>query len=232
MLQKRLIILLSLLILLPTLIIGGMAYHFATDNIRNERIKVVSRVAEGRHEQLQMVLQRADNRANAFLAEVLVKCVVAEQLDSLCAKSLLGNYLLTENADGAIIFRPDSDARFSIGNPGIQLDGLGEFKSGQLAGVSSPSSTPLRSIYVIARGDKLAWQLVVSYPLDLIQTIFAAHPELGRSGETFLADSNGFFITAARYPTTQGYSHPIDAKPMRACLSQQNGELMANGDLY
>lgn len=41
MLQKRLIILLSLLILVPTWVIGWMAYRFSIESIRSDRIKLV-----------------------------------------------------------------------------------------------------------------------------------------------------------------------------------------------
>jgi len=102
MLQKRLIALLLLLILLPTLSVGYMAYRFAIDNIRTDRFNIVSRVADNRHEQLKLVLARADTRAHAFLAEVLMKCVAAEQLNRACATDFINDYLLTEGAAGAV----------------------------------------------------------------------------------------------------------------------------------
>lgn len=65
MLQKRLIALLLLLILLPTFATGWMAYRFAIDNMRGNRLDAIGRVAESRREQLAMVLRRADKRADA-----------------------------------------------------------------------------------------------------------------------------------------------------------------------
>ncbi len=228
MLQKRLIVLLLLLILLPTLLVGWMAYQFAIDNIRADRFKVVGRVAESRHEQLNIVLQRADNRSHAFLAEVLMKCVTANSLNRDCAKDFLTDYLLTESASGAVFFRnagADSET-VSVGSNAVSTKALKAFQPKQLAGLSAAVSGGPRYYYVVAHDDNLPWQLLVTYPVNLIQSMFGTHPDLGKSGEAFLADSEGFFVTSARYASSQGTSHPISAKPMQSCLNQQNAEVM------
>ncbi|MDT4291831.1 PAS domain S-box protein [Methylomonas sp. MO1] len=227
MLQKRLIALLLLLILLPTLSVGYMAYRFATDNIRTDRFKIVSRVAESRHEQLKLVLERADTRAHAFLAEVLMKCVAAEQLNRACAANFLNDYLLTEGAAGAVFFRRDTHSgTVSVGEQPVALADLNDFQPGQLADFSKPVQEQPRFYYVIAKDAKLPWQLLVSYPVSLIQNIFSPHPDLGKSGESFLADSSGFFVTKPRYASRQGNSHPIAAQAMQSCLARQNAEMM------
>ncbi|MDX8126728.1 PAS domain S-box protein [Methylomonas sp. OY6] len=225
MLQKRLIALLLLLILLPTLSVGYMAYRFAINNIRTDRFNIVSRVADNRHEQLKLVLARADTRAHAFLAEVLMKCVAAEQLNRACATDFINDYLLTEGAAGAVFFRLDSESgTVSVGEQPVALSDLKNFQAGQLADFSKPVPDQPRFYYVIAKDAKLPWQLLISYPVSLIQSIFTAHPDLGKSGESFLADSSGFFVTQPRYAN----SHPIAAQPMQSCLARQNAEMMAS----
>ena len=227
MLQKRLIILLLLLILMPTLVIGWMAYRFSVDNIRSERINIVGRMAENRHEQLNMVLQRANHRAHAYLSDVLSKCITAESFDETCAAGFLNDFLHTEGAEGVLFFRnAHPENSLQIGKPTINPAQLVEFQPGQIAGVSEPSPKKQRFYYVVVSTENLDWRLVVSYPLSLIQPIFGSHADLGRSGETFLADRNGFFITQAAYPSTQGHSHPISAQPMQSCLSQQNDQML------
>jgi diguanylate cyclase (GGDEF)-like protein/PAS domain S-box-containing protein len=49
---------------------------------------------------------------------------------------------------------------------------------------------------------------------------------LGESGETFLADNRGFFITKPRYPSQQGVSKPISAVPMQHCLQKESGKTL------
>jgi PAS domain S-box-containing protein len=227
MLQKRLIILLLLLILMPTLVIGWMAYRFSIDNIRSERINIVGQVAENRHEQLNMVLQRANLRTHAYLSDVLSKCITPESLDETCAAGFLNDFLHTEGAEGVLFFRnANPENSLQIGKPTINPAQLVEFQPGQIAGISDLSPKKHRFYYVVVSTENLPWRLVVSYPISLIQPIFGPHADLGRSGETFLADRNGFFITQAAYPSTQGHSHPISAQPMQSCLSQQNDQML------
>ncbi|OQW67126.1 MAG: hypothetical protein BVN35_20595 [Proteobacteria bacterium ST_bin11] len=227
MLQKRLILLLLLLILLPTLSVGYLAYRFAIDNIRADRLKTVSRVAETRHEQLKLVLQRADSRAHAFLAEVLIKCVAADRLNRDCAAGFLNDYIHTEGAIGAAFFRRDAASDMvSVGERPMVLGDLTDFQPGQLAHFSKLPQTAERLYFVLINDADLPWQLSVSYPVSVIQGIFAAPPDLGQSGESFLADNAGFFVTSPRYPSTQGISRPISAQPMRTCLVGKNGEML------
>jgi PAS domain S-box-containing protein len=224
MLQNRLIFLLLLLILLPTLVVGWIAYRFSFDNIRTERINIVGRVAESRHEQLKLVLQRTNNRANAFLSDMLVKCVAADKLNQACASGLIGDYLHTEGAIGALFFRRGATEGISVGTPSLSIADIGEFQPEQLARFSKRTPNQPRFYYIITGNPTLSWQLVIIYPVSLIQPIFVNHPDLGKSGETFLADSAGFFITQAAYPTAQLYSHYISVQPMQTCLNQQNTE--------
>jgi PAS domain S-box-containing protein len=229
MLQKRLIFLLLLLILLPTLVIGWIAYRFSIDNIRDERIKIVGRVAENRHEQLTWVLQRANGRANAFLADVLLKCVVTDKLDRGCATGLMSDYLRTEGASGALFFRREAaDDTVGVGTPAVGVADFIGFPPGQLARFSKRSRDQARTYYIVTDDRQLPWQLVVSYPVSLIQPIFVPNSNLGSAGETFLTDGEGFFITQAAYPAGQGHSHPISARPLQACLKRQNTEMLDN----
>ena len=53
MLERRLIAILSLLVLLPSLVIGWIAYGFMIRNIKDDHIRIAGRVANIRHEQLK-----------------------------------------------------------------------------------------------------------------------------------------------------------------------------------
>jgi PAS domain S-box-containing protein len=219
MLQKRLMILLSLLILLPTLVIAWMAYGFSVESIRNDRIRVVGRIAESRHEQLNRVLVQTNSRAHAYLSDILSKCVKADTLDKNCAAKSLADYLHTEGAIGVSLFRPGSDDGLSVGDISTELKA---FKLDQLAGFTAASEHHLPAYYVLADNIPSGFHLIISYPLSLIQPIFSPPADLGKSGEIFLVDNQGFFITEGHYPAAQGQSHPISAHPMQLCLQQDN----------
>lgn len=223
MLQKRLMILLSLLILLPTLVIAWMAYGFSVESIRNDRIRVVGRIAESRHEQLSRVLAQTNSRTHAYLSDILNKCVKADTLDKNCAATFLADYLHTEGAIGVRLFKSGSDDGLSVGEISSELK---SFKPDQLAEFTAASDHHLPAYYVLADNSPSGFRLMISYPLSLIQPIFTPPVDLGKSGEIFLVNHAGFFITEARYPATQGQSHPISAQPMQLCLQQNNTEVL------
>ncbi|WP_161539578.1 sensor histidine kinase [Paramagnetospirillum kuznetsovii] len=69
-------------------------------------------------------------------------------------------------------------------------------------------------------------QLALLFPSSLLQGLFLPTADLGNSGEVFLADGEGMFITKARYESTQGHDHPISARPMQSCLSGKTGQVL------
>jgi len=227
MLQKRLIILLSLLILVPTWVIGWMAYRFSIESIRSDRIKLVGQIADNRHQQLNRVLAQTHARANLLLDDLLHKCAAGSAtLQQECATGVLRDYLHTEGASGAFLFQEHGEHGLRVGAPADIDGGMAVFQPEQLVWVSPSSSQQARTYSVIVRDRRSSFQLQVSYPVSLLQAIFTPSAELGQTGEVFLADSAGFFVTEARYASDQGHSHPISAPPMQLCLSRQNSELL------
>ncbi|WP_198402714.1 PAS domain S-box protein [Methylomonas koyamae] len=217
MLQKRLIALLLLLILLPTFATGWMAYRFAIDNMRGNRLDAIGRVAESRREQLAMVLRRADKRADAFMAEVLAKCLAGAGLDRNCASGAVNDFLHGEGAAGAWLFLNDRAEALAVGNPPLPIADLAEFHRGQIAGLIPSQPERPGYFYAIAHEPDQPWRLAVFYPIAPIQALFGSHPDLGRSGENLLADQHGIFVTPAR-----SHIEPSPSRPLRACLAGEN----------
>ena len=121
MLEKRLIVILSLLVLLPSFVIGWIAYDFTIRHIKDDRIKIVGRVADTRHEQLNIILTRANNRANTFIKEQLGKCFTAGKPDRRCAVDLLNVFLKTEEASGAMFYRRGATDALTVGAPSVSI---------------------------------------------------------------------------------------------------------------
>ncbi|MCQ8182393.1 PAS domain S-box protein [Methylomonas sp. SURF-1] len=222
MLQKRLIALLLLLILLPTFATGWMAYRFAIDTMRSNRLDAIGRVAESRREQLAMVLRRADNRADAFMAEVLAKCLADTRLDRDCASRAVNDFLHGEGAAGAWLFLNDKTETLAVGNPPLPLADLAEFRHGQITGLIPSETERPGYFYAIAREPGQPWRLAVFYPIAPIQAVFGSHPDLGRSGENLLADPRGLFVTPARYRAAPDHADPSASRPLQACLAGDN----------
>src|SRR4030067_3088575 len=100
MLAKRLSVILAILILLPTLAVGWIAYSSWIEGIRTEQIKIVGRVADAKHTELVTVLAKVNSRAKALLSDTASQCGHAAKLDLRCAKKEISEFLKIEGARG------------------------------------------------------------------------------------------------------------------------------------
>jgi diguanylate cyclase (GGDEF)-like protein len=204
----------------PALVVGWMGYSSAFESIRDEKIRSVGRVADARRDQLVTIFNRTTARTQAFLKDISERCA-----NEVCATEALHSLLTSERALGAVLRLPGGDV-VEVGTGGVRLDGEVAFPPGQLARFSEPVPGGDRTYHMVTAGVLGGVRLVMTFPVSLLQDLFVNMPDLGQSGETFLSDPNGFFITKARYPSVQGHSHPISARPMQACLSARDGEVL------
>lgn len=223
-LQLQLGLVLLSCLLLPTLLVSWLAYSQLLERIATEQVRVVGGVADTRHEQLVMVLQRARNRAEGFLRVLDERCG-HQNPRADCLQQKMHAFISSEGALGSLLETPAQD-RLKVGEFPLPDAALPSFEARQLAQFSPRQPGVERSYSIIATDSKTGLRLALSYPLRIIQPLFDAHPDLGDSGESFLADSEGFFITPARYPAAQGHSYPIAAFPMQRCLQSGSGETL------
>ena len=221
--ETKLIAVLLCATLAPAVAIGWIAQNVMFEEIKNDRIADVGIVASTKHDQLARLLSVQNDRAQALLAHLNSLCLSkAGVTDKPCAAPLLQSYLVAEGALGATL-QDKAGIAVSAGEPGNFA--AGAFKPGQLAGFAGTGKEKNRSYYVSAGDDSL--QLQVNYPTAKLESIFIPYPsELGESGETFLADGEGYFVTTPKYAATQGHQHPISARPMQLCLSGKNSEVL------
>ena len=224
-LETRLIMVLLVMVLVPTITIGWLASDSMFENIRTERIKAVGLVADAKHSQLVMVLTRANTRAEHFLSDLSAQCGGnAARLNHLCATGLIRSYLAAEGATGATLRRKGGDS-LTIGISATRNQGSVTFKTGQLAKFSGTGPQNNQSYFLLVADESAGYQLEITYPSSLLEPVFVLNPsELGTSGETFLADGEGYFVTQPKYYSTQGHGLPISTRPMQSCLSGQSGE--------
>jgi PAS domain S-box-containing protein len=226
-LRARLTFALLLAVLLPTIFIGWLASTTMFENIKAERIIEVGRVASSKHDQLVMVLTRANARAEHFLSDLSARCGSnPARPNKPCATGLINSYLASEGAIGATLHKNGRDS-LTIGTSATQNMEPVAFRTGQLAKFAETGPKSDHSYFVSVAQESAGLQLTVTYPAAQLTPVFVPHPkDLGISGETFLADGEGFFATPPRYPSTQGHSHPITARPMESCLSGQSREVL------
>ena len=223
-LEAQLGLVLLLLVLLPTFLVAWFAYDYTVDITRTDRIRTVGRVADARHEQLTMLFTRARNRAEDLLADLNRHCG-SHAGSPECFRQGINSFMHSEGAIGLAFSAPGSFG-LTMGRSAVMAGAIPDFKTGQLAQFTKRGEGSGRDYFVMASDPQGKLRLAVTYSVDAIQPVFVSHPDLGSSGETFLADDQGFFITSARYPATQGHSHPISATPMRRCLTPESGETL------
>ncbi len=225
--EIRLIMFMLFLAILPITAVSWVAYNIMFEHIRSERIETVSRVADSKRAQLAMVLTRANDRAKSFLSNLITECGGnATKQSHSCAANLIKSYLAAENASGATLRRQGAGESLTIGTSAVRNEEHITFQAGQIAQFSGIGPGNNRS-YFISVAEPAGFQLVITYPSLMLDLVFALSPaELGNSGEAFLADGGGYFVTKPKYSSTQGVSHPISARPMQTCLSRQAHEVI------
>lgn len=219
-------LLLVSLMLLPTIIIGWVGYRTAGDVIKQEASRSVGIVASDKRDMLVYRLIRQREMAKNFLIILHDTCVHGHRGDLSCARRATSSFMKINGVIDADIQMPGLD-HLILGPSAATLIDHAPFGPGQLAEFSSRSIA--NPYYLIdAHDDATGAKATLRFSTRLIEKIFTVSSELGKSGETFLADSGGYFLTQPKYPGHSRESHPIDAKPMLVCLAKQDGEILAD----
>lgn len=225
-LRTRIAILLTTFVLIPIIVVGILGYWTSSTVIRKETIRAVGLVASTKKELLVFRLSRQKERSIEFLESIQSTCLNGKkQMNLRCVKQLINSFMKTDSIIDLDITIPGV-LSFHQGPNSDSLRNHQPFSSQQLAQFSFRSEkTPT---YIVEAHGEIPGSLITArYDTKIIEDIFSDPIELGASGETFLADKNGFFLTQPKYPGYQGESHPIDAIPMVTCLAQHNSEMLA-----
>lgn len=215
---------LLLCILLPTGLIGVTACWFIYNSIRDNRIEDVGLIAEARHEELRMRLDKDNERGNVLLETLIAACRYSDNGVNSCVRPKLEQFAAINPAVG-FSFHSGSESDLAVGDNAVSFAQLNRpFQPGQIAATSKLNGVPLLSM--VAADSASGFSLLTSYSGRELQDIFINAPALGQSGEIFLADNEGFFITKPRYASQQGIAKAISTIPMRHCLHRESGETL------
>jgi PAS domain S-box-containing protein len=220
-----LIIFLSLLV--PSSIIVALAYQAMYAQTRDQAILAVGAASQSRYESLKLRLQAIQGRTDTALIELQKNCV-SFTTNPACYKTELLSLLAHEDAETVILLAPDGAPLLLGANPTLAAENI-VFAKDQLAYFTPRVAGSIPSFFLQAsqqsQGGPL--RLLIGFSVSQLQAIFNYPKELGHSGETFLANSKGYFITSARYKSVQGHGvDPISARPMKRCLSPENAETL------
>lgn len=110
---------------------------------------------------------------------------------------------------------------FSISTQIVAIMAAIVLSSALLIGYFSLHSS--NEVYVVVRATTAKGEIRAQFPVKQIQSIFSDREGLGKSGEAFLTDSAGYFLTSTNYSGPIGHSEPIKAMPIVRCLSGAAG---------
>ncbi|HEY8097373.1 MAG TPA: PAS domain S-box protein, partial [Methylobacter sp.] len=224
--KTHLTVTLLLCILLPTGLIGATAYWFAFNCIKENRIEDVGQIAEVRYETMRMQLHKDNERGKVLLDTLIASCRYSDEGINACARGKLGQFAAINDTVGFSL-HSGIENDLEVGSDAIPLDKLNKpFLPDQIAATSSSNVNGAPLFSLIAADPASGMSLVTTYSGQKLQDIFDVSPTLGQSGETFLADNQGFFITKPRYSSQQGVSEPISAVPMQHCLHKESGKIL------
>ncbi len=217
---------LLLCILLPTGLLGGIAYWFVYNIIKDNRIENVGQVAETRHEEMRVWLNETNVRGKALLDNLIEDCRHSDSGINTCSRTKLKQFAAINHTVG-ITFHSGIESDFAVGADAIPINEFTKpFLPGQIASTSTSNINGASLLSLIAADPASGFSLVTTYAGEQLQGIFVGSTVLGQSGETFLTDNRGYFITKPRYLAQQGHIKPISVMPMQHCLHSENGETL------
>jgi signal transduction histidine kinase/HAMP domain-containing protein len=205
--------------LVPVAALGADAYRSERSLVERGALSQVRVVASARLQVLQFYVARSRSRAAGFVEKLASTCPAASDR-AACLRAELDGFVRNEGARAAELRVPGAPP-IVTGEGGRAL----EVEPGALARLRRDDTGAL-SMVTDAR-DAAGTHVLVERSARPIEDAFQERFGLGDSGETFLADANGFFLTSGRYPSSAGHSHSIDARPMLRCLAGEADAMVA-----
>jgi PAS domain S-box-containing protein len=220
-------IIVFLLLLIPSLMIGSIGYFFTFDKIKDLKLQTVGAIAEAKRDQLATELKSTRLRLINFLEVISARCQTTRptRFDNTCLKISFEQFIKNEAAIAIYLFDADNK-KLALSTVGpVVFSEFSRLKLPQIASFSNYDEAESQ-FYIDAENDQKD-RIVAVYPAANIQKIFNTPKALGNTGETFLSNPAGLFITKPRYNSVQGHhNHPISAVPMQKCLAGADTEVL------
>ena len=223
-LRTQLIALLVILVLLATASAGAIAYRVSQSIIEGAAVREVGIAANARRQAIIGVLAQQRSRAVALLKTVDVGC---EADETWCLRKLLVDFIATEGASAARLVYQGSTP-VNVGKGAAALAASPPAGNGQIARFGfDGNGQPYYLIQV--RSDDGTALLTIRGDTKVANQIFLDRYGLGQSGETFLLDEHGAFLTPPKYSSANGTTGPLDGKAVEMCLAGMDGESLDQG---
>jgi len=222
-LRTYLILLLVALVVVATVSLGSIAYKSSRSTIEDAAVREVGIIANARSQALLRELTSQKARAAALLKTASLGC---EPDETWCVRKVLNDYVGVGGATAArLVYRGrrpievGSNARALSGIPIPPQDELARF--GLDAGgqpyyvVGAQAVLEDDEMSILLRGD-----------LHAVAQIFLDRYGLGNSGETFLTDHQGRFLTPHKYVASSPDLRLGGDNALHLCLAGKNAEVL------
>ncbi|WNG29793.1 PAS domain S-box protein [Cystobacter fuscus] len=209
-------------VVVATGLLGWLSYRAAREVVAQDAIREVGIAANAREQSLKFRLSRQRERAQGFLNLTRVRCApMPERERPRCFRDALADFAFTETALGAR-FQLSHGEPLRVGTAPEDPEPLVRLPPGQW--VRFEPGQGFERVYelIVHSGDDL---LGIRFGLGPINGIFQDRDGLGSTGESFLVDAEGAFLTMPKHPGHGEQSHPLDSRPLRACLEGRDGEM-------
>jgi len=223
-LRTQLILLLGILVLLATASLGSIAYRTSRSIVEQAAIRDVGVTATVRKQILIRELTEQRIRANALIETADIGCSHSE---TWCLRKLLLDFVATEGASAAkLAYRGRTPV--TVGKGASSLGAANSPQEGQIAHFEfDRKGQPSYVLRAVSKDGGAV--LTIRGNMQLANQIFLDRYGLGQSGETFLTDDKGFFLTPPKYPGQVDERRPLGGEPTQLCLAGMDGEVVDTG---
>ena len=220
--RTQLILVMGILVLVATASLGSIAYRTSRNLIEQAAVREVGVTATVRKQVLIRVLTQQRVRADALLKTADLGCSPDE---TWCLRKLLEDFVATEGATAARLAYRGQRAAI-VGKNASSLAKAALPDASQIARFGFDSAGQRDYILQVTSQDGKA-VLTIRGDMQVANQIFLDRYGPGLSGETFLTDERGFFLTPPKHPSQTGETRPLGGEPMQMCLSGMDGEVLA-----
>ncbi len=223
-LKTRLVLIMLLFLLLPIAMLGFLSYDYLYNRIKDTSIHAVGQIADAQHHHLAAMLSSTQQHTAALLIRLENQCLSkAATKKNSCIQAELHDFITNEQALGVMLTQKNSAPIIE----GQFVNNEVAFKVGQIAAFSQPDSHGERFYFIETNDSINNYRLLVMYPLKAIQQLVEVGTNLiGKSGDLFILDQQGFFITKPRLSAAPTLGAKEENESVQDCLAAGSADLL------
>jgi PAS domain S-box-containing protein len=222
-LRSELILLLGAVVLAATASLGSIAYLSSRAMIEEGVVREAGITATAHKQALIRELTEQKVRAAALLKTAELGC---EPDERWCLRKVLADFVATGGATAArLVYH--GHAPIMAGRNAADLAKAAVPTGNQIALFHLDDKQ--RVYYVVGAqmdSDDGESEITLRGDMHLVDQIFQDRYGLGKSGETFLKDAQGRFLTTPRYPAPVSSGRPAGDEAIQKCLAGSDSEML------